>query len=534
MSLLERPTAPIAELDLSGASRVWWNLHPPTLYEHAIRRDEGHIAEGGALVVDTGRHTGRSPNDKFIVREPDSAGEVWWGAVNKPFDAARFARLLARMQGFLAGRELWVQDCVAGADTAYSMPIRVVTTSAWQSLFARTMFIPQTSANDPEGQPEFTILSAPEFRADPARDGTRSDVFVIISFAQRLVLIGGTHYAGEIKKAVFTLLNYLLPQRGVLSMHASVNVGAGGDAAVFFGLSGTGKTTLSADPERRLIGDDEHGWSARGVFNVEGGCYAKVIRLSAAAEPEIFATTRRFGTLLENVALDPNTRELDLDDDGRTENTRAVYPLSYIANADLSGTCGHPRTIVMLTADAFGVLPPISRLSPEQAIYHFLSGYTAKVAGTERGVTEPEATFSTCFAAPFLVLPPATYAGMLGDLIRAHDVRVWLVNTGWSGGPPGVGARMPIAHTRAMVRAALAGALDDAPLARDPIFGLQVPQRCPGVPGELLNPRSTWPDAAAYDRQALALAARFRENFAQFADAVPAAVREAGPNTIRE
>jgi phosphoenolpyruvate carboxykinase (ATP) len=516
MSLLERPAAPIAELDLSGASRVWWNLHAPTLYEHAIRRGEGRIASGGPLVVDTGRHTGRSPNDKFVVHEPESAAEIWWGAVNKPFEAARFERLRARMQGFLAGRELWVQDCVAGADAVYRMPIRVVTTSAWQSLFARTMFIPQTAANDAEGEPEFTILSAPEFRADPARDGTRSDVFVIISFAQRLVLIGGTHYAGEIKKAVFTLLNYLLPQRGVLSMHASVNVGAAGDAAVFFGLSGTGKTTLSADPERRLIGDDEHGWSERGVFNVEGGCYAKAIRLSQAAEPEIFATTRRFGTLLENVAIDPNTRELDLDDDRRTENTRAVYPLGFIGNADLSGVCGHPRTIVMLTADAFGVLPPISRLSPEQAIFHFLSGYTAKVAGTERGVTEPEATFSTCFGAPFLVLPPATYARMLGDRIRAHNVRVWLLNTGWTGGPYGVGRRMPIAHTRAMVRAALSGALDDAPLAHDPIFGLGVPQGCPGVPAELLDPRSTWADPDAYDRQARALAARFQENFAQY------------------
>ena len=531
MSLIQRPTAPIAEIDLSGASRVWWNLGAPALYEHSIRRGEGRIAAGGPLVVDTGRHTGRSPNDKFIVREDDSADDIWWGKVNKPFDPARFERLFERMQHFLAGRELWAQDCEAGADAAFRMPIRIVTTSAWQSLFARTMFIPQTGENDAEGEPEFTVLSAPEFRADPARDGTRSDVFVIISFAHRLVLIGGTHYAGEIKKAVFTLLNYLLPERGVLSMHASVNVGAAGDTAVFFGLSGTGKTTLSADPERHLIGDDEHGWSDDGVFNVEGGCYAKAIRLSAAAEPEIFATTQRFGTLLENVALDPDTRQLDLDDERRTENTRAVYPLSFITNADLSGKSGHPRTIVMLTADAFGVLPPISRLSPEQAIYHFLSGYTAKVAGTERGVTEPEATFSTCFAAPFLVLPPTVYAQMLGDRIRTHGVGVWLVNTGWSGGPYGVGQRMPIAHTRAMVRAALAGTLNDVALAPDPIFGVGVPRSCPGVPPELLDPRATWADADAYDRQARALAARFAENFAQFADAVPEAVRAAGPKT---
>jgi phosphoenolpyruvate carboxykinase (ATP) len=517
------------ELELMNANTVYWNLSTGALYEAVVRRREGMIAHLGPLVVNTGRYTGRSPNDKFIVRETGSEDKVWWGKVNRPFEVDRFERLYQRVRAYLRSKDLFVQDCFVGADPTYRLPIRVVTELAWHNLFARNMFIQATPEELVEHAPQFTILDAANFHADPEVDGTNSDVFIILNFARKMVLIGGTEYGGEIKKSVFTLLNYLLPQRGVLSMHASVNVGPKDDPAVFFGLSGTGKTTLSADPERTLIGDDEHGWSEDGLFNFEGGCYAKVIRLSATAEPEIYETTRRFGTVLENVAIDPVTRRLDLNDESRTENTRAAYPISHIPNADRSGRCGHPKTILMLTADAFGVLPPISRLTPAQAMYHFLSGYTAKVAGTERGVTEPEATFSTCFGAPFMVLPPTTYAEMLGEKIDRHGVAVWLVNTGWTGGPYGVGRRMSIAHTRAMVHAALEGKLEGIATVPDPHFGVGVPQRCPGVPDEVLQPRNTWPDGAAYDRQARDLAARFRTNFAQFTDEVPAAVRAAGP-----
>jgi phosphoenolpyruvate carboxykinase (ATP) len=511
---------------LKGAT-ARWNLATAALYEEAVRRGEGQIAAHGPLVCRTGHHTGRSPNDKFIVRDPETDKSVAWGAVNRALSEPQFDLLHSDLLASLEGKELLVQDCDAGADPHYRLPIRVITECAWHSLFARNLFI--VGAGQREQAPAFTIIDAPSFRADPARHGTNSDVVIAVNFAKRLVLIGGTSYAGEIKKSVFTILNYVLPLRGVLSMHCSANIGAAGDAALFFGLSGTGKTTLSSDPERRLIGDDEHGWSERGVFNFEGGCYAKTIRLSAEAEPQIYATTRRFGTVLENVAIDPVTRELNLDDDRYTENTRAAYPISFIDNAEPLGQGGHPSNIIMLTADAFGVLPPIARLTPESAMYHFLSGYTAKVAGTEKGVTEPRATFSTCFGAPFLPLPPGRYASMLGERIARHRSHVWLVNTGWTGGPYGSGSRMKIAFTRAMIRAALAGQLDSVAYAQDPVFNVGVPVSCPGVPDDVLQPRRTWADSAAYDRQAAKLARMFADNFTTFEGEVSPEVRAAGP-----
>ncbi|HEU5097600.1 MAG TPA: phosphoenolpyruvate carboxykinase [Roseiflexaceae bacterium] len=518
---------------IQNVNAVFWNLSTPMLYEEAIRRREGRLAHLGPLVVRTGQHTGRSPNDKFIVREPSSAEMVWWGKVNQPMQPDNFETLRRRLLAYLQGKDLFVQDCFAGADPAYRLPIRVITETAWHSLFARNMFIQARPEELTTHVPQFTVLNVPNFHAIPDLDNTRSEVFVVINFGQRLVLVGGTQYAGEIKKSIFTVLNYLLPQQAVLSMHCSANIGAAGDVAIFFGLSGTGKTTLSADPARTLIGDDEHGWSDRGVFNFEGGCYAKVIRLSAKAEPEIYATTRRFGTILENVAFDSVSGRLNLDDDSLTENTRAAYPISHIPNATREGVGGHPTNIIMLTADAFGVLPPIARLTPAQAMYHFLSGYTAKVAGTEKGVTEPQATFSTCFGAPFMALAPTVYAGLLGEKIARHKVNVWLVNTGWSGGPYGVGQRMAIAHTRAMVHAALSGALSDVPTTSDPTFGIAVPTACPEVPAEVLDPRSTWSDPAAYDAQARKLATMFAENFTAYAEQVTAEVRAAGPQPAR-
>ncbi len=516
-------------LDAAGirASRVFWNLAPAVLYEAVVRRGEGVIAADGPLVCRTGQHTGRSPNDKFLVREPSSDSNIAWGGPNRPMEEAQFDTLHRDMLASVGGTDLYVQDCFAGAQRKFRLPVRVITEYAWHSLFAHNLFIvpPESSEHI---EPELTIIDLPSFKADPARHGTRSDVVIALNFSKRLVLIGGTSYAGEIKKSVFSTLNYLLPLRGVLSMHCSANTGTAGDVALFFGLSGTGKTTLSSDSERQLIGDDEHGWSDEGVFNFEGGCYAKTIRLSAEAEPEIFATTRRFGTVLENVVLDPVSRRLDLNDDSLTENTRGAYPISFIGNAVASGLGGHPRHVVMLTADAFGVLPPIARLTPAGAMYHFLSGYTAKVAGTEKGVTEPKATFSTCFGAPFLPLPPSRYAQMLGERIDRHLAQVWLVNTGWTGGPHGVGTRMKIKYTRAMIRAALAGALDGG-YERDPIFNLDVPLFVPDVPQEVLRPRTTWADPAAYDRQAQALARMFVSNFATFAPSVSAEVVAAGP-----
>jgi phosphoenolpyruvate carboxykinase (ATP) len=514
---------------IRNVNAIHWNLSTPALYEQVIQRREGRVAHLGPLVVRTGQHTGRSPNDKFIVREPSSEDRIWWGPVNRPMAPERFDALRRRLLAYLQGKDLFVQDCFAGADPAYRLPIRVISEHAWHSLFARNLFIQATAEELATHVPRFTVIQAPDFHAEPEVDGTNSEVFIAIHFGEGLVLIGGTQYAGEIKKAIFTVMNYLLPQQGVLSMHCSANSGPSGDVAVFFGLSGTGKTTLSADPARTLIGDDEHGWSDRGVFNFEGGCYAKVIRLSAEAEPEIYATTRRFGTILENVAFNSATGRLDLDDASLTENTRAAYPISHIPNATRSGLGGHPRTIIMLTADAFGVLPPIARLTPAGAMYHFLSGYTAKVAGTERGVTEPQATFSTCFGAPFMALSPTVYANLLGEKIADRDVAVWLVNTGWTGGPYGVGRRMAIAHTRAMIHAALDGTLAQLPTRQDPIFRLAVPERCPGVPDTVLNPRATWGDPAAYEAQAQRVAGMFARNFATFAPDAPGEVKAAGP-----
>ncbi len=511
------------------ASAVYWNLNTPELYEEIARRNEGIFSAHGALIVDTGEHTGRAAKDKAIVREPESEEQVFWGEVNKEFTQERFNALRDRMMAHTKGRELFVQDTFAGADPRYRLPVRIITELAWHSLFARTMFINGSAEENHE--PEFTIINLPSFKADPAQDGTRSPTFILMDFSQRLVLIGGTSYAGETKKSVFTILNYLLPQRGVMSMHCSANVGDAGDVAVFFGLSGTGKTTLSADPERRLIGDDEHGWSSDGVFNFEGGCYAKVIKLSQEAEPDIYRTTRMFGTVLENVVYDEETRELDLDDGSKTENTRAAYPLESIPNIVPEGYAGHPQNIIMLTADAFGVLPPVSRLTPEQAMYHFLSGYTAKVAGTERGVKEPEATFSTCFGAPFMVLHPGVYADLLGKKMSEHKANCWLVNTGWSGGPYGEGQRMKIAYTRAMIRAILNGTLAKVETAPDPIFGLGIPVSCPDVPTEVLTPRNTWKDPQAYDEKARDLARRFNENFKKYAEGVSEGVRAVAPVT---
>jgi phosphoenolpyruvate carboxykinase (ATP) len=512
-----------------GASAKW-NLSEAALYEEAVLRREGVIVGNGPLACRTGQHTGRSPNDKFLVREPSSEPNVAWGSVNRPMEDTNFKVFQHDFFNSLRSANLYVQDVFAGADPHYRLPIRIITEYAWHSLFCRNLFIVNPPGL-PAGPhvPEFTIIDSPSFKADPKRHGTRSEVVICVNFATRQVLIGGTSYAGEMKKSVFTILNYLLPLQGVLSMHCSANIGKDGQAALFFGLSGTGKTTLSSDPERMLIGDDEHGWSDRGIFNFEGGCYAKTIRLSPTAEPQIYSTTRRFGTVLENVVFDEATRTLDLDDDRYTENTRAAYPISFIDNAELSGIGGHPTNVVMLTADAFGVLPPISRLTPEGAMFHFLSGYTAKVAGTEKGVTEPKATFSTCFGAPFLPLPAGRYARMLGEKIARHKSRVWLVNTGWTGGPHGVGNRMKIAFTRAMIKAALAGALDNVAYEKDPVFNVDVPTACPDVPADVLKPRNTWPNKSDYDAQAVKLARMFAENFKTFEAEVLPEVRAAGP-----
>lgn len=523
---------------IKQAGTVYWNLPPARLYEEAIRRNEATIAAEGPLVAHTGSHTGRSPNDKFVVEEPSSQAEVWWGKVNKPIAQATFDRLYERVLDYLTDKDLFVFDGFAGADPRYRINVRVINQHAWQNLFCRNMFV---RAADPaqlaDHRPDFTVINAPGFLADPERDGTRSGTFILVDFGKKVVLIGGTEYAGENKKSIFTVMNYVLPKRGILSMHCSANyapgaAGAPPQVALFFGLSGTGKTTLSADPERMLIGDDEHGWSDDGVFNVEGGCYAKVIRLDPQGEPEIFATTRRFGTVLENVVFDKETRALDLDDASLTENTRSSYPLTQLSNADLSGMTGHPQQVIFLTCDAFGVLPPIARLTEAQAMYHFLSGYTAKVAGTEKGVTEPSATFSACFGSPFLPLHPAVYAELLGAKLKKHGSKVWLVNTGWTGGPHGVGSRMKLSLTRRMVRAALAGELDQVPMTTDPIFGLAIPQHIDGIPDDVLQPQKTWSDPVAYERQAQKLAHMFAENFKKYADGTSAEICAAGPATL--
>lgn len=514
---------------LNNLKTVYWNLPTPALYEEALKNNEGIMAHLGPLVVRTGQYTGRSPNDKFIVDEPTTHDNIWWGNVNRPFLRERFKELQRRMASYLQGKDVFVQDCWAGADPNYRMPVRIITQYAWHNLFARNLFIQATPDELAIHRPELVVIDCPGFHAFPEIDGTKTDVFILVDFAEGLVLIGGTEYAGEIKKSVFTTMNYHLPFADVLPMHCSANYGKNGDVALFFGLSGTGKTTLSADPNRTLIGDDEHGWSENGIFNFEGGCYAKVIRLSPQAEPEIYETTRRYGTVLENVGISASTRRVNLDDASLTENTRAAYPISHIPNATRSGRGDHPKNIVFLTADAFGVMPPIARLTPAQAQYHFLSGYTARVAGTERGVTEPQATFSACFGAPFMAQHPRVYAQLLGKRISQHRVNCWLINTGWAGGPAGVSSRMSIAHTRAMVTAALTGALDDVEYSVDPVFGVEVPTSCPDVPSELLSPRGSWEDPTAYDLQAHRVAEMFAKNFAQFENSVSAEIKAAGP-----
>ncbi len=520
----------LAQLGLTNLGNVYWNLSTPSLYEEIVRRREGWISHLGPMVVHTGHHTGRSPNDKFIVREPSSENRIAWGKVNQPMDAERFRALLMKLCAFFQGRDIFIQNLYAGADASHRLPVRVLTDYAWHNLFARNLLIQPDTPVVHTSPDTFTIIDSPRFHASPESDGTNSEVFIVINFAKRIAIIGGTTYAGEIKKSVFTILNYLLPEAGVLPMHCSANAGAEGDTALFFGLSGTGKTTLSADPERFLIGDDEHGWSADGIFNFEGGCYAKVVHLSEEAEPDIYRTTRMFGTVLENVIINYDSRRIDLDDISLTENTRAAYPLTHIRNIVPSGIGAHPEHIIMLTCDASGVLPPIAKLTPAQAMYHFLSGYTAKIAGTEKGLgKDPQRTFSTCFGAPFMPLTPAVYAKLLGERITRHRSTSWLVNTGWTGGPFGTGSRVKIAHTRAMVRAALNGDLADVPTRQDPVFGLHVPVSCPEVPAGILDPRSTWCDAAAYDEKAAELAAAFRKNFEGFAATAPSDVRAAGP-----
>jgi phosphoenolpyruvate carboxykinase (ATP) len=507
------------------------NLEAPQLYEFAIRRGEARIAQGGALAVETGQHTGRSAQDKFVVRDALTENSVWWDN-NRAMEPRKFDVLLEDMLAHAAGKELFVQDLHGGTDPHNRIAVRVVNEFAWHSLFIRNLLVRPAAEELAGFEPQMTILSLPGFRAHPERHGCRTETVIACDFSRRIVLIAGTSYAGEIKKSVFTLLNFLLPGKGVMPMHCSANVGPQGDAAVFFGLSGTGKTTLSADSSRTLVGDDEHGWGEDGIFNFEGGCYAKTIRLSAEAEPEIFATTSRFGTVLENVVLD-EARRPDFDDASLTENTRCAYPLDFIPNASATGRAGHPRNIVMLTADAFGVLPPIARLTPAQAMFHFLSGYTAKVAGTEKGVTEPQATFSTCFGAPFMPRHPSEYGELLRDLIARHGVSCWLVNTGWTGGAHGTGRRMPIAATRRLLAAALDGSLANAQFRTDANFGFEVPLAVAGVDSAILDPRGTWADKAAYDRQASRLVAMFNENFAKFEEHVDAEVRSAAPALLQ-
>ena len=518
---------PLSHTGCASPGTVHANLTAPQLSAHAIRRGEARFSADGALIVRTGVHTGRSVADKFVVDEPETTADVAWGKINQRLDRGHFETLTQRVRAYLQGRELFVQDLYAGADPAQRVRVRVVSTSAWHALFARNMFIRPPAHDLASFVPDYVILHAPEFQADPAVDGVRSATAIALSFAQRLIVIAGTEYAGEIKKSIFTVMNWILPGRGLLPMHCSANIGPDGDTALFFGLSGTGKTTLSSDPHRKLIGDDEHGWGPDGVFNFEGGCYAKVIHLSKEAEPQIWDATHRFGTVLENVAADPQG-QLDFGDAAFTENTRSCYPIEYIANAELSGRGGQPKNVIMLTADAFGVLPPVAKLTPAQAMYHFLSGYTARVAGTEKGLgKEPQATFSTCFGAPFLPRRPEVYGRLLEDLIEQHGATCWLVNTGWTGGAYGTGKRMAIGHTRALLRAALDGTLLNATFHPDPFFGLMIPRDVPGIPNEVLDPRQSWADRDAYDRTARDLVARFEANFDGFSEAVGDHVRAA-------
>jgi len=518
---------------ISNLRLAYWNLPVASLYEESVFRGEGAIVAGGPFVVNTGKHTARSANDKFVVREVSSEGNIWWGVYNRPFETTKFEVLYDRILGFLQGRDVFVQDVYAGADLNYRLPVRIVTELAWHSMFARNMFsLPESLEEYKRFVPEFTIIALPSFKGTPSIDNSASETFICLSFDKKLAIIGNTAYAGEIKKSAFTILNYLLPLEGVLSMHCSANVSPDdpNDVALFFGLSGTGKTTLSADPTRRLIGDDEHGWSDEGVFNFEGGCYAKVIGLSETAEPEIYATTHRYGTILENVPYDPVTRLIDLDDDSITENTRASYPLEFIGNAVPEKKAGHPRNIILLTCDANGVLPPIARLTPDQALYQFISGYTSKIAGTEVGLgKEPEITFSACFGGPFMVHHPYRYAELLKRKIDRYGARCWLVNTGWVGGPYGIGKRISIKHTRALLSAALSGGLDKVKYYKDPIFGFEVPKSCPNVPESVLEPWSSWPSREEYDKRYRDLAARFQENFSKFEGNTTQEVIDAGP-----
>ncbi len=517
---------------IQNLNREYWNQSTAALIEESVKRREGFIAHEGPLVVRTGHHTGRSPNDKFIVRRPGEGDDIWWGDVNRDYDPDCFERLRRKVLAYYQGRDVFVQDAIAAAHPNYRLPIRVLTEHAWQNLFARNMFIRRKVDELPGHIPDFTVIHACHCHAIPSDDNTNSEAFVVLDLSKRMILIGGTSYAGEIKKSIFTVLNYLLPKQGVLSMHCSANIGAEGDVALFFGLSGTGKTTLSSDPERGLIGDDEHGWGDDGVFNFEGGCYAKVIRLREDLEPLIWSATRRFGTILENVTVDPNTRRVNFDDGSLTENTRAAYPVGFLPNSVEDGRGSHPTDVFFLTADAFGVLPPIARLNPDQAMYYFLSGYTSKLAGTERGLgKEPQATFSACFGAPFLPLHPNVYATLLGEKIARHQVRVWLINTGWTGGPFGVGSRISLPYTRAMAQAALTGQLDDVPLRQDPFFGLSIPEQVPGVPADILDPIKTWDDQEAYKQQARGLIARFVKNFDQYKGVVSPEIFAAGPHT---
>ncbi|MGD0611675.1 MAG: phosphoenolpyruvate carboxykinase (ATP) [Anaerolineales bacterium] len=519
-------------LGLTNLRNVYWNLPTEALYEEVIFRGEASISHQGPIVVNTGKHTARAASDKFLVREASTEGRIWWGQYNRPFSVDQFDELYARLQGYLQGRDVFVQDCFGGADPEYSLPVRIITEYAWHSLFARNMFVkPQTAEEYRRHAPEFTVIAAPGFKAFPQIDQTPTETFIVLNFAKKLCIIGNTAYAGEIKKSVFTLLNFLLPlHNGVMTMHCSANVGRAGDVALFFGLSGTGKTTLSADPNRGLIGDDEHGWSDNGVFNFEDGCYAKVIELSEAAEPEIFACTRRFGTVLENVVFDPVTRFIDLDDASITENTRACYPLDYIENAVAGKRGGHPKNVIFLTCDASGVMPPIARLTHEQAMYQFISGYTSKIGGTEIGLRdEPEITFSACFGGPFMVHPPAFYAELLRRKVERYRTNCWLVNTGWVGGPYGVGKRISIRHTRNLLNAVLDGALDQVEYYQDPVFGYTVPKTCPEVPEEILYPARAWHRESDYWRKYKQLAARFVDNMKKFEEDTPQEVIAAGP-----
>jgi len=516
---------------LTNLNRAYWNLPVEALYEEAIFRNEGKVTRQGAFVVNTGVHTARAATDKIITRESTTEEHIWWGQYNRPYSPDKFNELFNRVQGFLQARDVFVQDCYAGADPEYRMPVRIITELAWHSMFARNMFIsPATNDEFRRHIPEFTVLAVPSFKSFPQIDGTAGPTVIAINFDQKLCIIGNSGYAGEIKKTIFTIMNYYLPLQGVMTMHCSANTGPEGDTALFFGLSGTGKTTLSADPTRGLIGDDEHGWSDNGIFNFEGGCYAKVIALSPSAEPQIYACTQRFGTILENVVFDPVTRLIDLDDDALTENTRASYPLEFIENAVSEKRGDHPKNIVLLTCDASGVMPPISRLTPEQTLYHFISGYTAKVGGTEIGLgEEPEITFSTCFGGPFMVHHPAYYADLLKGKINRYGVNCWLINTGWVGGPYGVGKRISIRYTRAMLNAALCGKMDHVEYFTDPVFGFRVPKTCPDVPDNVLDPSLAWSSRDAYMKRYRALASRFIDNFKKFEDGATPEVRAVGP-----